>query len=140
MSLKLKILLLSEKVKWKNWPTWLKGLFLFWPSLGPAYLFITRTPVPTEVSNEANLLLTNLEYQNYFIAVFIGFWSINLVILGLTWTIGTLISDGYRHLLRSRSRSTEPKKDGSLKTMNKRRPTHLKKAISVEPAGSDPTK
>lgn len=106
MSLKIAILSLSENLKWKNWPTWIKGLFIFWPSLGPAYLFLTRTPFPTGGANEVDILV-NIEYQNYLIAVFIGLWSINLLILGLTWTIGSLISDGYRYYLRSKSRDVK---------------------------------
>jgi len=96
MNLKLAVLSLSERLKWKNWPTWLKGFFLLWPSLGPAYLFITRTPAPTGDEAELTTIMTNVEYQNYFIVVFIGFWSINLIMLGLIWIIGGLISDCYR--------------------------------------------
>jgi len=103
MNLKSGILSLSEKLKWSNWPIWLKGFFLLWPSLGPAYLFLTKTPTPTEGEAELHTIMTNLEYQNYFIVVFIGFWSINLILLGLTWVIGSLISDGYRSYLRERS-------------------------------------
>jgi len=141
MNLKLNILLLSERVKWNNWPTWLKGLFLFWPSLGPAYLFITRTPVPTETTDEATVLLTNLEYQNYFIAVFIGLWSINLVILGITWTLGTLVSEGYRDYLRNSSgkASTEDKSTGPP-VMKEKRPMLMKKSLSHRANRSDPSK
>ncbi|MBS3781189.1 MAG: hypothetical protein KGY66_00905 [Candidatus Thermoplasmatota archaeon] len=115
MNLKLALLLLSEKLKWKNWPTWLKGIFLLWPSLGPAYLFLTRTPSPTGGEAELSTIMTNLEYQNYFIVVFIGFWSINLILLGLTWTIGSLSSDTYRNYLREKAKV---RKYNSIKEKN----------------------
>jgi len=101
--MKFEVLNLSEKLKWKNWPTWLKGFFLLWPSLGPAYLFITSTPTPTGGEAEVSTIMTNIEYQNFFIVVFIGFWSINLILLGLTWAIGGLVSDTYRSYLTERS-------------------------------------
>ncbi len=103
MKLKLGLLHLSERIRWKNWPTWLKGIFLFWPSLGPAYLFITRTPIPTDGTGEIETILANLEYQNYFIVVFLGLWSINLVVLGIVWIIGGLISHTYRDHLSKRT-------------------------------------
>lgn len=103
MEAKLTILKLSENLKWSNWPTWLKGIFLLWPSLGPAYLFLTRTPTPTG-SEDLTTIMTNIEYQNYFIVVFLGFWSINLIILGITWLIGGLTSDMYRDHLREKSK------------------------------------
>ena len=110
MEAKLTILKLSENLKWSNWPTWLKGIFLLWPSLGPAYLFLTRTPTPTG-SEDLTTIMTNIEYQNYFIVVFLGFWSINLIILGITWTIGGLTSDMYRNHLREKAKEVTIKED-----------------------------
>ncbi len=134
MSLKLEILLLSEKLKWKNWPTWLKGLFLFWPSLGPAYLFITGHPSPIGAEAELNAIMNNIEYQNYLITVFIGFWSINLILLGLTWTIGDLTSHTYRSYMREKAKKdiSEPDKILPEKTRRsvKRYPVLAKKGSS----------
>ncbi len=125
---------LSEKLKWKNWPTWLKGFFLLWPSLGPAYLFITRTPSPTGGEAELNTIMTNLEYQNYFIVVFIGFWSINLILLGLTWAIGGLVSETYRSFrIDTRSKVAvrtppgEQKEPVRTKTLVRKYPVLVKK-------------
>jgi len=104
MKVKLGILHLSKNLEWSSWPTWLKGLFLLWPSLGPAYLFITRTPRPTDGTGEITTILSNIEYQNYFISVFLGLWAINLVVLGITWVMGSLISEGYREHIGSRTK------------------------------------
>ncbi|MFP3871342.1 MAG: hypothetical protein ACOC55_04590 [Candidatus Natronoplasma sp.] len=128
MDLKSDILSLEERMRWNNWPIWLKGLFILWPSIGPVYLFLFKTPAPTGDTTELNTLLTNIEYQNYFIVVFIGFWSINLMILGITWFIGPLIADGYRyHLERSskskpRTKDPKPKKGLKLKKLRKKHP------------------
>ncbi|MFW5946159.1 MAG: hypothetical protein ACOCTN_04735 [Candidatus Natronoplasma sp.] len=132
MKLKLAVLSLSERLKWKNWPTWFKGFFLLWPSLGPVYLFLTRTPAPTGGEAELNTIMTNLEYQNYFIVVFIGFWSINLVLLGMTWIIGSLISDGYRSYLKEKSSvkmntSSKVQYPKQVKKQSRRYPVLVKK-------------
>ncbi len=103
MKVKLGLLHLSEDIKWEKWPTWLKGLYLFWPSLGPAFLFLTRTPLPTDGTGELSTILANIEYQNYFISIFLGLWAINLVILGLTWLVGGVISEAYRYHISSRT-------------------------------------
>ncbi len=144
MNLKLEILLLSEKLKWKNWPIWLKGIFLAWPSIGPLYLFIFRTPIPSG-SAEVTTLLTNLEYQNYLIAVFIGFWSINMVILGLTWAVGGIVSETYRSYLKSNMTSkkiskelglNEGSKGRNLRVLKKKYPMLIKKGRVQKTSGS----
>lgn len=141
MNLKLTILNLSEKLKWKNWPTWLKGFFLLWPSLGPAYLFIARTPVLVSGDAELGTIMSNIEYLNYFIAVFIGFWSLNLILLGLTWTIGSLTSDMYRSYLRERSRTKVVETDQDftvdVKELVKKYPVLVKKS-SAEASSEKP--
>jgi len=137
---------LSEKLKWKNWPTWLKGFFLLWPSLGPAYLFITKTPSPTGGEAELNTIMTNIEYQNYFIVVFIGFWSINLILLGLTWAIGGLVLETYRSS-RTDTRSkvavrTPPKEQEEpvrTKTLVKKYPVLVKKGTRKGASGETKT-
>ncbi len=113
------LLLLPKKLKWKNWPLWLKGLFLFWPSLGPAYLFLTNTPNPLVNPAELNEILTNIEYQNYFLAYFIGLWSVNLVILGLAWIIGPVVSSTYRSYLKYKNPKKVPRKHSPKKRMLK---------------------
>ncbi len=142
MGLKLTVLKLSESMKWSNWPTWLKGFFLLWPSLGPAYLFITSTPVPTSGEAELSTIMTNVEYQNYFIVVFIGFWSINLILLGMTWVIGSVVSDTYRSYLREKSKvrvkriSEEPNVPSDTEKIVKKYPLLVKKGsqdIASEP-------
>jgi len=139
MKLKLGLLHLSRNIKWENWPTWLKGVFLFWPSLGPAYLFIVKTPFPTEGTADLSTLMTNIEYQNYFISVFIGMWSINLVILGLTWILGSLISESYRSYLRKKGEFPKAKirltKDGKKfkKIRSKSRNKKLRKLRKKHP-------
>jgi len=136
---------LSEKLKWNNWPIWLKGFFLLWPSLGPAYLFITRTPSPTGGEAELNTIMTNLEYQNYFIVVFIGFWSINLILLGLTWAIGGLVSETYRSYLTERSKvsvKTTPKQQKApveTKTLVRKYPVLVKKGTGKGTPGETKT-
>ncbi len=132
MNLRLGILLLSERVKWKNWPLWLKGIFLSWPSIGPLYMFLFRTPSPSG-SAEVTTLLTNLEYQNYMIAVFIGFWSINMVVLGLTWTVAGVVSETYSSYLRDKASSGKKHKTQNsrnveeLPVLKKRYPILVKK-------------
>ncbi len=142
MNLKLTVLNLSESLKWKNWPTWLKGFFLLWPSLGPAYLFITRTPAPISGDADLSAIMTNVEYQNYFIVVFIGFWSINLILLGLTWVVGSVVSDTYRSYLKEKSKvrvsrpSEEQRVSLETKKIVKRYPLLVKKGsqeMSSEP-------
>jgi len=151
MKLKSGIFSLSERLKWKNWPTWLKGFFLLWPSLGPAYLFITRTPGPSSGDAELSTIMTNIEYQNYFIVVFIGFWSINLILLGMTWIIGGLVSDGYRSLITDRSNAKKttniapktPTGDrevpGKIKRSEKRYPVLVKKRARKDISGKRKT-
>jgi len=118
------ILSLSEKMKWRNWPTWLKGLFISWPSLGPAYLFLTRPPFPTGGNNEIDAIMTNIEYQNYIIAVFIGLWSINLLALGITWFLVSIVSKSYRfHLNKTESgdeKDSIPTEERLKKTLKKK--------------------
>jgi len=82
---------LYEKGEWRNWPLWLKGIFVLWPSLSTAYLFLIEIPA-IEGSSDMITILQNIEYQNYFISYFVGFWAINLVLLGVGWILISLVS------------------------------------------------
>lgn len=137
MNMKLTILRLSESIKWNNWPTLLKGFFLLWPTLGPVYLFLFRTPSPVGGEGGTTALMTNIEYQNYFIVVFLGFWSINILLLGLTWVIGSLTSKTYRSYLKEKSRvkSSQRKKTSTVGKVVKEYPMLVKKGSRNELSG-----
>ncbi|MFP4051462.1 MAG: hypothetical protein ACLFVB_06955 [Thermoplasmata archaeon] len=72
-----------EMIKWENWPLWLKGFFILWPSIGPAFYFIQGTP--EQSGDELVNIWYKLEYQTELIYYFIGLWTINLVVLGGIW-------------------------------------------------------
>ncbi len=108
---------LSKKGEWGNWPLWLKGIFVLWPSLSTAYLFLTDIP-GIEGSGDMSVILRNVEYQNYFISYFVGFWAINLVLLGIGWIIVSMIS-GISGSGRKKSKKKVRKKRASDKKTSK---------------------
>ncbi|MGM0510362.1 MAG: hypothetical protein ACQESD_04460 [Thermoplasmatota archaeon] len=111
---------LSEKGEWRNWPLWLKGIFVLWPSLSTAYLFLMDTP-GIEGSGDILTVLQNIEYQNYFISYFVGFWAINLVLLGVGWILVSVVSEVGRDKKISKSKREKVGKD------KKKKPILLKK-------------
>lgn len=73
-------------IKWENWPLWLKGFFIFWPSIGPAFYFILGSP-----EGGVENIWDNIDYQTDLIFYFIGLWAINLALLGAIWIFASML-------------------------------------------------
>ncbi|MFW6196052.1 MAG: PKD domain-containing protein [Thermoplasmatota archaeon] len=80
----------SKKVKWEHSPTWVRGLYFFWPSM--VIVFISMFLI-------GNFLWSGNFYKSilglYFILMtilFILIWAVNISIFGLGWLMNNVIS------------------------------------------------
>lgn len=129
---------LATKAEWRNWPLWLKGLYIFWPSLGPAYLFLKDIPM-IDQTREISPVLANIEYHSYLLAYFVGLWAVNLVILGIAWMIIYILSP----FLSSKKKSAKTKKkvsQTSQKTSRKKSDSQSKRLKKKKAKNNDTKK
>ncbi len=109
-----------DMIKWENWPLWLKGFFIFWPSIGPAFYFIQGAP--EEGTEELLNIWNKIEYQTELIYYFIGLWAINLVILGAIWIIAGMANSSESFEEKKKIRRVLVKKvpEKKLRTLKKK--------------------
>lgn len=92
----------SKKVKWEHSPTWVRGLFFFWPSM--VILFILLFIV-------GNFLWGGNFYKSilglFFILMMILFgfiWAANISIFGLGWIVHNVLNPEDKRTVKKKSR------------------------------------
>lgn len=92
----------NENITWDNWPSWLKGIFVLWPSFYPM-LFFFKTIYYINV-DESFASLDSLVNMIFFA---LGLWMINFVILGSVWILLNIIAFYGKKKSRGSKRTTD---------------------------------
>lgn len=128
----------KNKVKFENWPQWLKGLVLFFPTILPSYLFLRLIWVLSTMEGNGSGTTSNGE-ESFILpevvdvftswmcmtTLFIGMVSLVLTAIGFVWMFTPFLSMSYRkYLIYTQGKELVKKKKKNLK---KNKPV-LKKA------------